>query len=113
MADIAISGLPMMQAEEATGEVAATFDTIRQVMEIPFIPNIHRAIVKFAQKCALDPQGLAEADYEAVREQGVSDVGLMDIIALAALGNYLDTMADAMKIDVDAVFTEALRLKLR
>ena len=66
------------------------------------------AIVKFAQKVALDPQGLSEPDYEAVREQGVSDGEIMEIISLAALGNYLDTLADAVKSDVDSVIKEAL-----
>ena len=32
----------------------------------------------------------------------------LPIIALAALGYYLDTLTDAMKIQVDDVFEEAL-----
>ncbi len=71
-------------------------------------PRRVQAIVKFAQKCALDPQSLAAADYEAVREQGVDDGELVEIISLAALANYLDTLADAMKIEVDSVFREAV-----
>jgi uncharacterized peroxidase-related enzyme len=178
----------MVEETEAGGDVAQSFDDIKRVMEIPFIPNIHKtvansptalagtwdalrniflqtslpmslasmilfsiaaakkcqycsavhqvtcktlgveeetlaaldsnlealapqrvqAIVKFAQKCALDPQSLQEADYEAVREQGIGDQELMEIIALAALGNFLDTLADGMKVEVDSVFKEAL-----
>ena len=72
-------------------------------------PQRVSVIVAFAQKCALDPQGLVEADYEAVRDQGVSEQELVEIIGLAALGNYLDTLTDAMKVEIDQVFTEALR----
>ncbi len=71
-------------------------------------PQRVQAIVRFAQKCALDPQSLEAADYEAVRAQGIGDQELMEIIALAALGNLLDTLADGMKVEVDSVFTEAL-----
>ncbi len=182
------SPLPMVEENEATPKIADSFDDIKRVLEIPFVPNIHKmlanspaaltgtwealrnvflqtslpvslasmilfsisaakkcqycsaihqvtcktlgveaetlaaldsnlealapqrvqAIVKFAQKVALDPQGLEAADYDTVREQGIGDQELMEIIALAALGNFLDTLADGMKVEVDSVFTEAL-----
>ena len=183
-----VSQLPMVEEADASADVAHSFDDIKRVMEIPFIPNIHKtlansptalagtwaalhntflqtslplslasmilfsisaakkcqycsavhqitcktlgveeetlaaldgdlealapqrvqAIVKFAQKCALDPQSLKAADYEAVRAQGIGDQELTDIIALSALGNFLDTLADGMKVEVDSVFNEAL-----
>lgn len=188
MNSMGISGLPIIEEEEATGEVAQVYDDIKRVMQIPFVPNLDKvlgnapsalsgawealrniflqtslpmplatmvlysiavakncqycsavhqvtcrslgveeetlaaldnnldalapqrvqAIVKFAQKCALDPQSLAEADYESVRSQGISDQELMEIIALAALGNFLDTLADGMKVEVDSFFKEAI-----
>jgi uncharacterized peroxidase-related enzyme len=188
MAQLPTSGLPNTPEDAATGEVAQTFDDIKRVMEIPFIPNIYKAmatspraltgtwdvfrnvflqtslpmslasmilfsiadakkcqycsavhqvtcktlgvdeetlaaihndlealaprrvqaIVKFAQKCALDPQSLSAADYDSVREQGISEEELVEIISLAALGNYLDTMSDGMRVEVDSVFQEAL-----
>jgi len=70
-----------------------------------------REIVKFAVRCADDPVNLTEADYEHIREQGISNEELIEIIALAALGNYFDTLADAMKIDIDSVYAEALNNK--
>ena len=183
-----ISQLPLVQENEADGQAAELFDSIKQVMEIPFVPNIHKsvaaapnalagtwdvlrnvflgtslpmslasmimfsiasakncqycsavhhvtcktlgveedtlaalqddlsavapervqAIVTFAQKCALDPQGLTEGDYDAIRAHGVSDEEIIEVISLAALGNYLDTLADALKVPVDSVFRDAL-----
>jgi uncharacterized peroxidase-related enzyme len=183
------SKLSLVEESEATGQVSDIFNDIRSVMEIPFVPNLHKAaaiapnvlagtwdalrnvflqtslpmslasmvmfsiayakncqycsavhqvtcktlgveedtlvalqedlsavapervqaIVTFAQKCALTPQDLTAADYDAVRDHGVTDQELAEVIGLAALANYLDTLADAMKIDVDAVFQEVLR----
>ena len=71
-------------------------------------PERVQAIVLFAQKCALNPQGLMAKDYDAVRQQGVSDEEIIEVISLAALGNYLDTLADALKVPVDSVFRDAL-----
>ena len=64
--------------------------------------------MKFALKCAMDRQSLTDEDYEDVRAQGVGDGELIEIVALAALGNFLDTIADSLKIDVDSVIAEAL-----
>jgi len=62
-------------------------------------PQRLQEIIKFAVKCALNPQGLTEADYDRVRDQGVSDEELVEIISWAALAMYNNTLADAMKMD--------------
>ena len=67
-------------------------------------PRRVQQIVKFAQKCASAPATVTDDDYESVRAEGVSDEEIVEIIALAALGNYLDTLADAIRVDVDDVF---------
>ncbi|MDH3231031.1 MAG: hypothetical protein OEN55_14680 [Alphaproteobacteria bacterium] len=69
--------------------------------------RIH-AIVSFASKAALDPQSLGEADYDTVRRHGVGDRELVEIVGLAALGNYMDTLADGLKVEVDEIVSQAL-----
>ena len=71
-------------------------------------PKRLQAIIRFALQCAFNPQGLTAADYEQVREQGVSDDELAQIIFLAALGNFNDTIADSFKIEVEPVVLEGL-----
>jgi uncharacterized peroxidase-related enzyme len=71
-------------------------------------PQRVQTIIKFAVKCATDGQQLTKADYDQVREEGINDEELMEIIALAALGNYLDTLTDAMKLEIDSVYAQAL-----
>lgn len=71
-------------------------------------PRRVQEIIKFALKCADKPSSLTEADYDHVREQGVSDEELMEIIALAALGVYFVILAGGMKVEVDSVFKQAL-----
>lgn len=61
-------------------------------------PRRTREIIKFAVKCALEPQQLLEADYDRVRDQGVSDEELVEIIGWAALAMFNDTLSDAMKL---------------
>lgn len=71
-------------------------------------PQRIQAIIEFALKVARDPQGLVPEDYERVREQGVTDEELVEIILIAAIGKYNDTLADALKIDVEPMVAEAL-----
>lgn len=67
-------------------------------------PTRVQQIVRFAKKCATSPATLTEHDYNRVRDEGVSEEEIIEIVSLAALGNYLDTLADALQIDIDEVF---------
>lgn len=71
-------------------------------------PERIRAIIKFALKASHNPQQLVAEDYARVREQGVTDEELVEIILIAAIGNYSDTLADALKIEVDSAIADAL-----
>jgi uncharacterized peroxidase-related enzyme len=68
-----------------------------------------QAIMKFAQKCARDRADLSDADYEGVRTQGVSEEEILEIIALAALANFLNTIADSLKLEIDDPIAQMLR----
>jgi len=72
-------------------------------------PKRVQAIVSFARKCAMNPQSLVSDDYQSLREQGINDQEIVEIISLAALGNYLDTIADSLKLDVDEAISQALQ----
>ena len=71
-------------------------------------PKRLRAIIRFALRCAFDAQGLTTADYQQVREEGISDDELTQIIFLAALANFNDTLADSLKIEVEPEVLKAL-----
>jgi len=71
-------------------------------------PERTRAIVGFARKAALEPQSLRRSDYDTVRRHGVGDRELVEIVGLAALGNFMDTLADGLKVEVDEIVSQAL-----
>ncbi len=183
-----VSGLPLIEEDEATDEVAQIYEEVKRDLQVPFIPNyfkvlavspaalaidwgnfrsfiqhatlpqsliamIHfaiasmnqceycsanneltcrtlgideetlaalvedlgnvspkrvQAIIEFALKVAHDSKSLVAEDYDRVRNHGVTDEELVEIILIAALGTYGDTMADALKVKVDAPVAEAL-----
>jgi uncharacterized peroxidase-related enzyme len=71
-------------------------------------PQRVRAIIQFALTCALEPQTLGAEDYDKVRDQGVTDEEILEIIFIAAIANFSDTLADALKIEVDEMVARAL-----
>jgi uncharacterized peroxidase-related enzyme len=71
-------------------------------------PQRIRAIIEFAEKAAHAPKSLQAQDFEQVRAEGVTDEELVEIVQVAALGVFSDIMADALKIEVDAVVAQAL-----
>lgn len=189
MRTLPVSGIQVLDEQEATGDAARVFDDLKREMEIPFVPNIFKVhassprllealweayrrivlqttlpatlvsmigyavsaankcnycnslykvscrtlgidddtlaalggdlwtlsprrvqeIISFAVKAGTDPANLTEADYDRVREQGVTDEELMDIIAMSAYSTFADRLADSLKIDLDSVFVEALQ----
>ena len=188
MAYLPTNGLPLIEEEEATGEVAEIYNEIKSALQLPFIPNIvkpiaaspemltffwklwfasieyrtlpdalvsmidytistksnctycsasseltcrtlgidedtlHKliqdlenlnpervqAIIDFALKVAKHPQELVRADYDRVRDHGVTDAEIIEIIMIAAMGVFSDIVADALQVDVDSMITMAL-----
>ena len=188
MAYIATNGLPSIEEEEATGEVAEVYETLKREMQMPFIPNMMKAlagspealnfwwimwaasvehstlpealtamiaytistnsnciycasgselscrslgvdqetldklvkdldnlnperiqaIIDFALKVAKHPQELVKADYDKVRDQGVTDGEIVEIIVVAGRAVYADIVADALQVEVDGPIQMAL-----
>jgi len=85
----------------------ATRNTLINALD-RLVPKSTQDIVKFATKVATDPTHLVDQDYEIVKQHGVSDAELMEIIAMASLAMYATIIADALKIDIDKDFQEIL-----
>jgi len=59
-----------------------------------------RATLGFLEKLTLDPASLDPDEADKVRAAGVSDDAMLDAIAVAALFNTIDRIADALRFDV-------------
>lgn len=63
-----------------------------------------RDIIKFAIKCARDPQRLAKTDFDALRTHGLRESELVELIAMSALAVYANIVADATAVPPDEMF---------
>ncbi len=71
-------------------------------------PQRVQEIIRFAVKAATSPQDLVEADYERVRDQGISDEEIAEIVIVAAWATFTDRIADSLKIGIDVQVRQAL-----
>ena len=85
------------------GTISALIEDLESVH-----PRRVRAIIEFAVKVAHHPQTLVAEDYDSLRDEGISEEELAEIILIAAYGNLTDTVADALKIPVDTMVAQAL-----
>ncbi len=61
----------------------------------------HRAILHFALKVARAPKSVTEDDYHALREYSITDEEILEIIAIAAYCNFINTWADVSGIQIE------------
>jgi uncharacterized peroxidase-related enzyme len=71
-------------------------------------PERIRVIIAFALKAARHAQEMDAGDFDRLREQGVTDDEIMEILLVAAMSRYTNTLSDALQIDVDPAVTETL-----
>ncbi len=81
--------------------------TIQAVMEglSEKLPDRIRDILLFAVKCAAGPHQLDDDDFARLRQQGLDNEQILEVIATASMAVYAITIADATMLDTDAMYS--------
>ena len=67
-----------------------------------------RDLLLFGLNCARDPQALTDADFQRLRNHGLGNSEIVELIAMSALAVYANILADAIAVESDQVFEDAL-----
>ena len=89
------------------GVEESTLQTIVQDVD-RLTPERIQIIIRFAVRSADEPLSLQKEDYDELRDCGITEEEIVEIIALAAMGTYFDILADALKLEVDTFVQEML-----
>lgn len=65
-----------------------------------------RDMILFAVKCSRDPQSIDSRDYEILREYGMTESEMVEVVGMSALAVYANIIADATAMDGDSMFSE-------
>ena len=63
-----------------------------------------REMIQFALKCSRNPTNVTEHDYGALRQHGLTQSQIVEIIGMAAFAVYANIIADATAMDSDQMF---------
>lgn len=66
------------------------------------LPPRWRALADFAIRLTLRPAELSETDVAGLREQGLSDSGVHDVVAVIAYFNFVNRLAQGVNIPLEA-----------
>ncbi len=69
--------------------------------ELQEVQEPHRTILKFAARVARDPGRVAADELEKLKAQGITKSEILEIVALAAFCNFINTWADLSRIGAD------------
>ena len=58
-----------------------------------------RAVLDFAIKLTRTPGQMKPSDLDALRQQGLSDLAIQDVVQVAAYFNYINRIADGLGVD--------------
>ncbi len=79
----------------------------RLVRDVHSITNLKlRDMILFAIKCSRDPRSLEETDFDKLRQHGLKQSEIVEIIAMSALAVYANIIADATAMDEDEMFNK-------
>lgn len=68
---------------------------------------LDRQILDFACKLTLSPADVSAVDIAALRDHGLDDPTIHDVVQVTALFNYYDRLADGLGIDPEPDFPRA------
>lgn len=71
-------------------------------------PERVRVIIQFSIKMSQNPQSVTNEDFEILREYGVSDAEILEIVMVAAHAVSADIIADTLKVPVESAVYAAL-----
>ena len=86
---------------EAMGVPTEVIKSCASDPDLAQVPPPQRAILKFALKTARDPQAVTDGDFQTLRDYGLSDGEIIEVIMMTAWSSLLNTWTDVARVPVD------------
>ena len=68
-------------------------------------------MLDYAAKLTKEPWNMVEADVQALRESGFSDVAILDIVQVAGYYAYVNRLADGLGVELESIWDEKKQIK--
>jgi uncharacterized peroxidase-related enzyme len=88
-------------ALEAMGVPTEVMDSVTTDVNLAKVSPPQRAIIKFALKAARDQKSMNDKDFQTLRDYGLSEGEIMEVVMMAAFTNFINFWADVSGIPVE------------
>lgn len=89
------------QGLAAMGVPEEVVDCLTTDLNLAKVPPLQRGILVFALKVAQAPATVTDEDFDVLRDQGLGNGEIMEIVMLAAYTNFINTWALVSGIPID------------
>ena len=79
-------------------------EALAQARPTDALDDLDRAVVELADKVAADATSVTQADVDRLREHGLSDAEIADVVLAAAIRCFYSKTLDALGVEPDAAF---------
>ena len=83
-------------SEEVLGLLVSDFEACP-------LPKREKAVIHFGLLAGTNPHDLTESDYQSLRDQGLDEIEIFEIIATANLFTQVNQYTDAIALEIDAL----------
>jgi len=90
-----------IEREDEGRDAAAISASVLEGWRDAELTSLERALCEYAEKLTRSPQDMTEADVDGLREVGLDDVAIHDLIQVSAYFNYINRIADAVHVDLE------------
>jgi uncharacterized peroxidase-related enzyme len=87
----------------ALGMSEEVLQTLVSDFEACPLPNREKAVIRFGLLAATDPHTLTDTHFEELRQQGLDDDEIFEIIATANLFTGVNQYTDTINLEIDAL----------
>lgn len=92
---------PILEYDQLTNsQVKAIYKEIQVELGFGIVPNL---VISFGIKAAVKPHVLTAKDYQRLRELGLDDSEIFEIVATADLFTSINKYTDAVALEVDTL----------
>jgi uncharacterized peroxidase-related enzyme len=89
-------------ALESAGVDPRIIDSCTSDPDTRLLAEPHRGIVQFALKAAREPDAVDDEDFQRLRDHGLADEEIIEILMMAGFTTFINTWADISGIPLDS-----------
>jgi len=75
-------------------------------IDVAQLPEKMRPVLHYARKLTLRPDGVTEADADAILAAGWDERALYDVVAVTALFNFMNRLVEGLGIELDPAYVD-------